>query len=147
MGTNGASNGVLNHRLTTMVIAGLFLLATGYLFTMMPKGFLPSEDTDQIFGFTEASQGISFESMVVHQRALAAIVQQDPNVDSFMSSVGAGFRAEPETPVVSSSVLNPGPNARLNVDEMIQELRPKLAILPGIRVFMQNLPPIRIGDH
>ena len=52
---------VLNHGLTTMVISGLLFLATVYLFMTIPKGFLPSEDIGQIFGFTEAAQGISFE--------------------------------------------------------------------------------------
>ena len=74
----------------TMLVSGLVLLATGYLFVTIPKGFLPSEDTGQIIGFVEAPQDISFASMVEHQRAVAAIVARDPNVDAFMSSVGAG---------------------------------------------------------
>jgi HAE1 family hydrophobic/amphiphilic exporter-1 len=137
---------VLTHRLATLVIAGLLLLATGYLFMLMPKGFLPSEDTDQIFGFTEASQGISFEAMVRHQRALAALVQQEPNVDSFMSSVGSFSGGASNTGRIFIR-LKPRSQRALTVDEIIQELRPKLATLPGIRVFMQNLPPIRIGGQ
>ena len=137
---------VLTHRLTTLVIAGLLLLATGYLFMLMPKGFLPSEDTDQIFGFTEAAQGISFEAMVRHQRALAALVQQEPNVDSFMSSVGSFSGGASNTGRIFIR-LKPRSQRHLSVDEIIQELRPKLATLPGIRVFMQNLPPIRIGGQ
>jgi len=137
---------VLNHRLTTLGIAGLLLLATGYLFMIMPKGFLPSEDTDQIFGFTEAAQGISFEAMVRHQRALAALVQQEPNVDSFMSAVGSFSGGANNTGRIFIR-LKPRSQRALSVDEIIQELRPKLATLPGIRVFMQNLPPIRIGGQ
>jgi hydrophobic/amphiphilic exporter-1 (mainly G- bacteria), HAE1 family len=137
---------VLTHRLATLVVAGLLLLATGYLFMLMPKGFLPSEDTDQIFGFTEAAQGISFEAMVRHQRALAALVQQEPNVDSFMSSVGSFSGGASNTGRIFIR-LKPRSQRHLSVDEIIQELRPKLATLPGIRVFMQNLPPIRIGGQ
>ena len=59
-------------------------------FVVIPKGFIPSEDIGQIFGLTEAGQGISFESMKGHQLALADVIRQDPNVDSFSSSVGAG---------------------------------------------------------
>ena len=73
-----------------MAVSVLILVATGVLFFVVPKGFLPSEDTGQIFGFTEAAQGISFDSMVRHQQEVAAIVRQDPNVEAFMSSVGAG---------------------------------------------------------
>ena len=114
------------------------------LFGIIPKGFLPSEDTGPIFAFTEAAQGISFEAMVKHQKALAAIVAENPNVKNFMSSVGASG------PNVAGNTgrmfirLNPR-NERPGVDEIIQELRPKLATVPGIRVFLQNLPPIRIG--
>ncbi len=139
--------GVLNHRLATMVILGLLLVATGYLFFIIPKGFLPSEDTSQIFAFTEAAQGISFEAMVQHQQALAAIVRQDPNVDSFMSSVGAGGMGAASNSGRMFIRLKPRSQRRLSVDEVIQELRPKLATTPGIRVFMQNLPPIRIGGQ
>ena len=59
----------------------------------MPKGFIPSEDTGQLNGTTETAEGTSYDAMVTHQRAAAAIVQEDPNVDGFMSSVGAGGRS------------------------------------------------------
>ena len=136
---------VMAHRLTTILVSGLLLLATLYLFMMMSKGFLPNEDTGLIFGFTEAEEGISFEAMVRHQKEIMAIVGQDPNVESFMSSVGAGG------PNVAGNTgrifirLKPLSERRLNVDQLIQELRPRLATVPGIRVFLQNLPPIRIG--
>ena len=79
---------VLRHRFATLILSNLIFAATLYLFVIMPKGFLPSDDTGQIFGITEAVQGISFESMKEHQQKIAAIVRKDPNVDSFMSGVG-----------------------------------------------------------
>ena len=136
---------VLEHRLTTFVVSNVILIVTIYLFIIMPKGFLPSEDTGQIFGFTEAAQGISFDSMVRHQKELAAIIHQDSNVKSFMSTVGAsGINVSINTGRVFMN-LKPRSERRLNADEIIQELRPKLATIPGVRVFLQNLPPIRIG--
>jgi HAE1 family hydrophobic/amphiphilic exporter-1 len=138
---------VLEHRFTTIAVAAALFLATGYLFTMMSKGFLPSEDTGLIFGFTEAQEGISFESMMNHQKAVMEIVGRDPNVDSFMSSVGAGGpNASGNTGRIFIR-LKPRSVRRLNVDQVIQEFRPKLATLTGIRVFLQNLPPIRIGGQ
>jgi HAE1 family hydrophobic/amphiphilic exporter-1 len=138
---------VLRHRLTTVAISVAVFLATGYLFTVMSKGFLPSEDTGLIFGFTEAEEGISFESMKDHQQAIMEVVSKDPNVDSFMSSVGAGGpNASGNTGRIFIR-LKPRSNRRLNVDEVIQELRPKLANATGVRVFLQNLPPIRIGGQ
>ena len=81
---------VLNHRPATLVIANLILLVTVLLFMTFSYGFLPSEDIGQIFGTTEAAEGISFESMKQHQLAVAEIIQQDPNVESFSSTAGAG---------------------------------------------------------
>jgi HAE1 family hydrophobic/amphiphilic exporter-1 len=135
---------VLAHRRLTLIFSGFLLLATLYLFWQIPKGFLPSEDTGQIFAFTEGPQGISFESMVRRQQRLAAIVAKDPNVDSFMSSVGSSGSRVAGNSGVMFIRLKPR-SQRLNVDRVIQELHPKLAAVPGIRIFMQNLPPIRIG--
>ncbi len=138
---------VLNHRLVTMATSLIILVVTVYLFVAIPKGFLPSEDTGQIFGFTEASEGISFENMVRHQQEVAAIISQDPNVDSFSSSIGASnINVASNTGRVFMR-LKPRSQRRLSADEIIQELRPKFAKIPGINVFMQNLPPIRIGGQ
>jgi HAE1 family hydrophobic/amphiphilic exporter-1 len=136
---------VLRHRRTTMVITGLTLVATIYLFGAIPKGFLPSEDTGQIFAFTEAQQGISFDSMAKHQQELAAIVSKDPNVDSFMSAIGASGISVASNSGRMFIRLKSRSERRLSADEIIQELRKKVANVTGIQIFMQNLPPIRIG--
>jgi HAE1 family hydrophobic/amphiphilic exporter-1 len=137
---------VLNHRLATIVIYSLIFVVTILLFMTFSYGFLPSEDIGQIFGFTEAAEGISFESMVQHQLAVAEIVRQDPNVDSFSSQAGAGGRVTENVGRIFIT-LKPRSKRMLNADEVIQELRPKLATLPGIQVFLQNPPPIRIGGQ
>jgi len=136
---------VLAHRLTTLVVAIALLLATVILYLRVPQGFLPSQDIGIINGTTEAEQGISFQAMVAYHQALAAILRQDPNVDSFMSSVGAGGRTGNYGNI--SAVLKPRSQRLLSADEVIQELRPKLATVPGIRVYLQNPPPIRIGGY
>ena len=139
---------VLKHRLGTMAVAGIILVATGYLFSVIPKGFLPSEDTNQIFAFTEAAQGVSFQAMKEHQQKVAEIVRQDPNEVAFMSSIGGGG---PSSSAVNTGRmfirLKPRSERKLNADGVIEELRPKLSVVPGMRVFMQNLPPIRIGGQ
>jgi hydrophobic/amphiphilic exporter-1 (mainly G- bacteria), HAE1 family len=138
---------VLRHRLATMAVSGAVLVATVWLFRIMPTGFLPSEDTGQAFAFTEAAQGIGFDEMAAHQQALAAIVGADPNVDAYMSSIGA---TGPNATSNSGRIfmrLKPRARRTLTADEVIEELRPKLARVPGIRAFIQNLPPIRIGGQ
>ena len=139
--------GVLRHRLATMIITGITLIATTYLFVVIPKGFLPSEDTGQIFAFTEAQEGISFDSMIEHQKALASIVSEDQNVDAFMSSIGAGGSSVAGNSGRIFMRLKPRSERHLNADEIIQELRKKVAKVVGINMFMQNPPPIRIGGR
>jgi HAE1 family hydrophobic/amphiphilic exporter-1 len=138
---------VLNHRLATLVLYNFIFVFTILLFMTFSYGFLPSEDIGQIFGFTEAAEGISFESMVQHQLAVAEIVRQDPNVDSFSSQAGAGGPSPTGNLGRIFITLKPRSKRRLNADEVIQELRPKLATVPGIQVFLQNPPPIRIGGQ
>jgi HAE1 family hydrophobic/amphiphilic exporter-1 len=137
--------GVLKHPLTTLLLSGVILIFTLYLFFFIPKGFLPSEDTGQIFAFTEAAQGISYESMVQHQKSVAAVIRQEPSVDSFMSAVGASGISVASNTGRLFLRLKDRKVRKLNVDQIIQGLRPRLAAIPGIQVFMQNLPPIRIG--
>ncbi len=135
----------LARRRTTMAASALILVGTILLFLKIPKGFLPSEDNSQIFGFTEAAQGISFRSMGDHQMAVAKVVQQDPNILAFMSSYGSRGSINASNSGVVFIHLKPRKERRLAVDGVIQELRPKLAKIPGIKVYLQNPPPIRIG--
>ncbi len=131
---------VLSTFLATFVLTGIF-------FTLVPKDFIPSGDSGQIIAFTEGAQDASFASMVEHQRAVAAIVAKDPNIRSFMSSVGAGgIRPTSNTGTVFM-ILKPRDERALSADEIIQQLRPQLADVPGIKVYMQNPPVIRIGGQ
>jgi len=138
---------VLMHRLTILALTIVLTIATGFLFTKIPLGFLPSEDTGQIFAFTEAAEGISFEDMVKHQKALAAIVAEDPNIAAFMSAVGASGVSVANNSGRIIMRLKPRSERELSADEIIQELRLKISQVPGIMMFMQNLPTIRIGGR
>jgi HAE1 family hydrophobic/amphiphilic exporter-1 len=138
---------VLKYRRTTLAVTIILTVATGALFIKIPMGFLPSEDTGQIFAFTEAAQGISFEDMVAHQKKLAEIVAKDPNIAAFMSAVGASGISVSNNTGRMFMRLKPRKERKLSADEIIQELRPKVSTVPGIRMFMQNLPAIRIGGQ
>ena len=133
------------HRLITMLAMIPLIMLTGYLFKIIPKGFLPSEDTGQVMAQTEAIQGISFEDMVRHQKAVAAIAAQDPNIAGFMSSVGSGGGGSANNGQLFMR-LRPR-DERLGIDAFIQEMRGKLAQVPGIRVYMQNRPSISVGGQ
>ena len=136
----------LGHRRLVMTFSALILLAMGYLFLAIPKGFLPSEDRSAIFGFTQAAEGISNDAMLKHQQAVAAVIQKDPNVESFFSSAGSGGYTSSNNGVVFIH-LKPRSKRKYSADQVIEELRPKLAEIPGIVVFLQNPPPINIGGR
>jgi len=138
---------VLRHQRATLLGSFLFVMATAYLFVIIPKDFIPSQDTGQITATTEAAQGISFESMVEHQMAVAEVVRQEPEVEAFMSAAGAtGF-----TPMGNTGRLmirlKPREERTLDADEVIQKLRRKVAQVPGIQVFLRNPPAIQIGGR
>jgi len=137
---------VLRHRLVTFAVFLVTVVGTAALFMIVPKGFIPDEDTGQIFAFTEGAQDISFDSMMAHQREAAAIVLKQPYVDSFMSSIGASNTSV--VPNTGRFFIRLKPRAqRPGVDEIIQELRSKLTGIPGFTVYPQKLPTIRIGGN
>ena len=136
---------VMTYRRATLALALGLLAATFYLLAVIPKGFLPSEDQGQILMFTKAAQGISYDAMVKHQEAIADIIRRDPNVTTYFSSAGAtGFSGGGNTGILFAH-LKPLGERKLSVDQVMDELRPKLAAVPGIIAFLQNPPPIQIG--
>ncbi len=169
--------GVLRHRFATFFASLLLLVATVYVFFQIPKGFLSSEDSGLVLGFTQAAQGISVDSMKEHQIAITSIVSSDPNIQNVFSLAGAGFAGfagnsgiffchlkppakrqlappPPEKGIMkvpgATTVyrwLNSISPKHMSTDDVINELRPKLFQVPGILAFMQNPPPIQIGGQ
>jgi HAE1 family hydrophobic/amphiphilic exporter-1 len=131
----------MRHRRATMVFSVAVFAATVFLFITVPKGFIPSEDTGMIQGTTEAMEGVGYPSMVQHQQMVTAILQKDPNVAEFMSSVGGGNQGR------LSIRLKPRVERTLDADGVIHELQPRLSQVPGMRVFLQNPPSLRIGGR
>jgi hydrophobic/amphiphilic exporter-1 (mainly G- bacteria), HAE1 family len=142
----GTLEAVLHHPQATIGVFVATIVGTAWLFMTVPKGFIPDEDTGQIFAFTEGAQDISFDSMMAHQREAAAIVLKQPYVSSFMSSIGASNTSV--VPNTGRFFIRLKPRAeRPGVDEIIQDLRAKLTGIPGFTVYPQKLPTIRIGGN
>jgi hydrophobic/amphiphilic exporter-1 (mainly G- bacteria), HAE1 family len=136
---------VLRHKLSVMAVSAVVLVATGYLFVTIPKGFLSSEDQGQIYVFTEAVQGISFDDMKAHEVAVARTLLDSPDgkyINTLFSAVPRG--ANNQGFMVARFVPL---GERPGVDEIMQHWRPLLAKVPGIQSFMQNPPLIRIGGQ
>jgi hydrophobic/amphiphilic exporter-1 (mainly G- bacteria), HAE1 family len=124
---------------TTMIVSAATLAGTIYLFTIVPTGFIPSVDTGALSGQIETIQGIGFEQSVKHHLEIMDILDKDPNVAAYTVNVGGfgGGRLDVE--------LKPRAQRSLTADQIIDELRPKLARVPGVRAFLTNPPAIRIG--
>ena len=136
----------LAHKLAVLAAFLAIFAATVVLFWRAPKGFLPSEDSGQLFCFVEGPQDTSFEAMLDLQRQVADIIGKDPNVDAAMSFVGAtGFSPSLNRGRITIT-LKPF-KERKPADQVVRELRPKLANILGAKVFLQNVPAIRIGGQ
>jgi HAE1 family hydrophobic/amphiphilic exporter-1 len=137
----------LRHRLMTMAVSVLLLVGTVYLFMIIPKGFLPSEDQGRFMVNTEAAQGISYEDMSRHQMQVASLIAKDPNV--YMANVMVGAIGNNGGALNTGRIwveLKPRDERNVSVDQLIAGLRPKVSQIPGIRAFMTNQPPINLGS-
>ena len=135
----------LRHPRRMLVMSVAVLAATVWLFVKIPKGFLPTEDQGLIFGSTEGAQGIGFPAMRAKQLEVASIIRKDPDVANLLSSAGPRGNVAIGNSGIVLAQLKPLKERKRTADEIIQELRPKLAKVPGIRVFLQVPPPIRLG--
>lgn len=134
----------LKHGKIIMIFSSVILILTILLFIKIPTGFLPSEDKGQIFVVTEGAEDVSFDAMVRHQIELSNIILREPYVRAFMTSVGPGATSPASN--TGRMMLNLQPRSeREHVDKLIEQLRPKLMSVPGIKAFPQNPPTVRIG--
>jgi HAE1 family hydrophobic/amphiphilic exporter-1 len=142
-----ALRGAMTHHVSTMAASALLLVATVYCFRIIPTGFIPSQDTGQLQGQTEMAQGTGFESMKAHQQEIIRLIREDPNVLSVTSTIGGGGPGGSSTGGRVSIELKPRRERRLSADDVIDQLRPALASVPGVRVFLQNPPVINVGGR
>ena len=139
---------VIRHRFTTLMVAAGTVVATVLLYGLMPKGFIPNQDTDQLGGVTEMPQEASFQSMVRLQKQVNAVIGADPNVEAYFSLVNA--QGGPQGSGNSGRLqlrLKPHDQRKETPEQIIAELRPKLNRIPGVRTYLQNPPLIRVGGQ
>ncbi len=129
----------LRFRHLVLLLSAGVMAATVYLFMLVPQGFLPAEDRDTFNVNTETAQDMSYPSRLEHMMALARITQADPDVSRFMIDVSDDGRM--------SVMLKPRAERSRSVDQVIDELRPKLNHVPGIRAMLVNPPPINVGGQ
>jgi HAE1 family hydrophobic/amphiphilic exporter-1 len=140
---------VLRHRGATMATFVVILALTALLFVLVPKGFIPDQDTDQIAVTTEAAQGTSYDKLVEYQDHVADIIRRNPNVQALVSTIGGSAANTLGGPNLGQIVvhLKPRGDRKELANEIIGKLRPELSGVTGMQVFLQNPPTIRIGGQ
>jgi hydrophobe/amphiphile efflux-1 (HAE1) family protein len=142
---------VLQHEYTMLIVTAAVLVATVYLYFVVPKGFFPQQDTGQMMGTTEAAQDISFEAMKEKQEQVVKVVMADPAVQAVGSFFGGGaFGASLNNGrmFISLKPIGRGKDERKDsADIVIARLRHKLAKIPGVQLFLMPGQDIRVGGR
>jgi multidrug efflux pump len=114
-----------------------------YLFTVIPKGFFPQQDTGRLTGSIQADQSISFQLMRQKLVQFISIIQKDPAIDTVVGFTGGG---QTNSGFVFAS-LKPLSERRISADQVIARLRRELAQVPGATLFLQAVQDIRVGGR
>ena len=138
---------VLGHRPVMLAMFLAVLGTTGYLYTVVPKGFIPDTDNDNFNVNTEAAQGTSYYQMLKYQERVSQILVQDPDIESFYSSTGGGFGGASGSSGRMMVNLRPRRQREATVNDIVNRLRPKVSNMPGLRVFLSIPQAIRVGGR
>ncbi|MBL0940914.1 MAG: efflux RND transporter permease subunit [Gemmatimonadaceae bacterium] len=137
-------NWVMRHRVLTMLFSAATLVATVLLFMVIPKGFLPSEDTGRVQGSIEGPEGIGYDALAVKAREVGTIIERSPYVDRVNVSIGGGFGGNNSARLM---LILKDRSQRPHVDQVMREITRSTAGVPGVQVFLRNPPPINIGGR
>ena len=135
-------NGVVRHRFLTLLVAVGTLVATVYLYGFVPRGFIPSQDTNQLSGQAIFQQDASYDQMLKVQREAVEVLAADPNIEHYTTFTN-GQRAIGYLNIR----LKPRSERKLTPEQVIDELRPKLNAIPGAQQILTNPPLVRIGGY
>jgi multidrug efflux pump len=137
---------VLRHRFVIGVVTVGTIVTTIWLYTQVPPGLFPQQDTGQLRGSSLGPQDISFAAMKARQEELNAIVMADPDVAHVVSNIG-GFGASTINQGGMFIQLKEKPERKASADEIIARLRPKLARVQGVQLFLQATQDVGIGGR
>ncbi len=138
---------VLRHQRMTLAALLFTIVGTGYLYVTIPKGFFPQQDTGFIYGLSEGAQDISIKGMIDRQQALAEVLGKDPDIATFAFAVGPTGNALTTNNGRFWISLKPRNERTASVDDIINRLRPQLARVSGVTLFMQSAQDISIGGR
>jgi multidrug efflux pump len=137
-------NWVLRHQFLTLLIFIATVALNVQMFKMIPKGFFPQQDTGRVNGFVQGDQDISFQAITQKMAAFAAIVQQDPAVDTVSAFTGGGNGTNTARLFMQ---LKPKSERKISADQVIARLRGKLAKIPGASLYLQAVQDVNVGGR
>ena len=141
---------VLRYQTITLLVALATLVLTVFLYIIIPKGFFPVQDTGVIQGISQASQSISFQGMEQKQKQVAAIILQDPAVESLSSFIGAdGINTTMNSGRIDINLkpLDQRVPSHISASDVIRRLQTKLAQVQGVHLYMQPVQDITVDDR
>jgi multidrug efflux pump len=139
---------VLRHQFVTLMVMLSTLAFTVHLYITIPKGFFPQQDTGRLSGAMQADQATSFQAMKDRMLQVVTIVMADPAVETLNASTGAGGWGGGGTNAARMFVtLKPLEERKISSDQVIARLRPNLAKIPGVSLYLQSVQDLRIGGR
>ncbi len=137
---------VLNHRKIMLGVTFALMALAVSLFIIVPKGLFPQQDTGQLIGFSEGPQDVSFTSMKERQKRVLEALKGDPDLEHTVAFIGGGPGSGVNTGTVFVA-LRSSPPRSISADQLIAKLRPKLAKIEGVNLFLQATQDLRIGGR
>ena len=135
---------VLRHQRLTLAVAIIMVVVNVWLYTVVPKGFFPQQDTGRMTGVVQGDQDISFQNMNSKTNEFIRIVKQDPAVQNVLAFVGGNAAQNQGRMFVT---LKPLSQRKISVDQVIARLRPKLSHVPGASLYFQGVQDLQIGGR
>jgi len=137
---------VLRHQFATLMVFLATVATTGMLFVFMPKGFFPTQDIGMLLGISEAGQDVSPAKMKQIQRELSDVIARDPDVADFGSFFGPSYGNTQNTGRFVIG-LKPRDDRTATASQIVDRLRPQLAKVPGVKLFLQPAQDITVGGR
>jgi multidrug efflux pump len=131
---------------TLLVLIGTIVLNI-YLFMIVPKGFFPEQDNGRLMGSVQADQDVSFQVMQQRLLEIINIVKADPGIDNVIGFTGTGGGGATTNTARMFISLKPINQRKLTAQQIVARLRPKLAVIPGARLYLQAAQDVRVGGR
>ncbi|HEY4368530.1 MAG TPA: efflux RND transporter permease subunit [Steroidobacteraceae bacterium] len=134
---------VVAHRTAALVVFAASFVVTGLLYGVVPKGFISNDDTGMLYATTEARPDIGYDAMAEKQQLAGRIIAANPDVQTVISMAGGQTAANNGRVMIPLKPQDDRPLAM----SVLESLRPHIGEVPGLSIFLQNQPALRIGGR